>query len=53
MGQAFAQEQFSHWQVMESDPYEEGSPANLIVNDIRARKGLPPVIPRWQDYVNN
>ena len=41
-GQAFPQCVFDHWQVMQSDPLEEGSRSNDIVKGIRTRKGLNP-----------
>jgi len=44
-GQAFPQCVFDHWEIMTSDPLDEGSTANKIVTGIRERKGLPPAIP--------
>lgn len=44
-GQAFPQCVFDHWEVMPSDPLEEGSQANKCVLGIRKRKGLPENIP--------
>jgi len=51
-GQAFAQCSFSHWQILDEDPFKEGSLANQIVKNVRARKGLPPTLPKWQDLVD-
>jgi len=46
-GKAFPQCSFSHWQLMGSsgDPLEEGSKANILVHEIRDRKGLKGGIP--------
>lgn len=49
-GQAFPQLIFSHWQMVNGNPYEEGSQAETIVNDIRKRKGLKPELPKFGDY---
>jgi elongation factor 2 len=51
-GQAFAQCSFSHWQILDADPFEEGSIANRIVKQVRARKHLPPDLPKWQEMVD-
>ena len=39
-GRALPQCTFSHYQVIPSDPLEEGSPANILAMAIRERKGL-------------
>ncbi|KAJ0231815.1 Transcription factor [Hirschfeldia incana] len=39
-GQAFPQAIFDHWDMLSSDPMENGSQAYAIVADIRKRKGL-------------
>ncbi|KAL0884577.1 hypothetical protein Bca101_008558 [Brassica carinata] len=39
-GQAFPQAIFDHWDMLTSDPMENGSQASAIVADIRKRKGL-------------
>eukprot|EP00236_Picocystis_salinarum_P004199 CAMPEP_0183829118 /NCGR_PEP_ID=MMETSP0807_2-20130328/3140_1 /TAXON_ID=88271 /ORGANISM="Picocystis salinarum, Strain CCMP1897" /LENGTH=846 /DNA_ID=CAMNT_0026074325 /DNA_START=59 /DNA_END=2599 /DNA_ORIENTATION=- len=39
-GQAFPQSVFDHWELMPSDPLQEGSQTNQFVLDIRKRKGL-------------
>jgi elongation factor 2 len=49
-GQAFPQLIFSHWQEMDSSPYEEGSMANKICLDVRKRKGLKEALPDFSDY---
>jgi elongation factor 2 len=51
-GEAFAQATFSHWQVMEGDPLKEGSVPNTIVKEVRARKGLSPSLPKWEELVD-
>jgi elongation factor 2 len=51
-GQAFAQCAFSHWQIMEGDPFKEGSFPNQVVKEVRARKGLPPQLPKWEDMID-
>ena len=52
-GKAFPQCVFSHWQVVDSDPYEENSIANEIVKSIRKRKGFqnidPPKLEQYLD----
>lgn len=49
-GQAFPQMKFSHWSMVNGDPYEEGSSANKIVMDIRERKGMKMELPAFNDY---
>jgi len=49
-GQAFPQCVFDHWQVMPSDPQEEGSSAAKIVAHTRKRKGLKEGIPSLDNY---
>jgi elongation factor 2 len=44
-GRAFPSMAVDHWQVIDDDPFEEGSLSNRIVKMVRARKGLPPEIP--------
>ena len=50
-GQAFAQCTFSHYQVIDSDPFEEGSLANKIAMEIRTRKrmGSLPALDNYSD----
>jgi elongation factor 2 len=49
-GQAFPQMIFSHWQVLNGDPMDEGSQSNEIVMKVRARKGLKEGLPSFGDY---
>ena len=51
-GKAFPQCVFDHWDLIDSDPYKEGSLCNRLVSEIRARKGLKPVIPVTSDYAD-
>merc|ERR1712062_771963 len=44
-GKAFPQCVFDHWQLMESDPLEDGSTSGVIVTTTRARKGLNEGVP--------
>jgi len=49
-GQAFPQCVFDHWQVMQGDPFEQGSKAQALINGIRKRKGLKEGIPALDNY---
>lgn len=49
-GKAFPQCTFSHWAIVNSDPYEEGSKANQIVKGVRKRKGLKEEIPQFEEF---
>ena len=49
-GQAFPQMIFSHWQMVNGDPFDEGSQANNIVTNVRSRKGLKEEMPEFNDY---
>jgi len=51
-GHAFPRMKFSHWQLVAGDPYEDGSPANKIVQGIRKRKGLKEVLSTFNDYAS-
>ena len=51
-GKASAQLSFSHWALIDEDPYEEGTLAHSLISDIRARKGLAPAIPQAEDVVD-
>lgn len=51
-GRAIPQYMFSHWEVMNSDPYEEGSMANEIVKKIRKRKGLSEEVPKPESLLD-
>jgi len=44
-GQAFPQCVFNHWQVLQGDPFEPNSKANLVVAATRKRKGLALEVP--------
>lgn len=49
-GKAFPQCSFSHWQVIESDPLEEGTRANKLMMEIRKRKDMKLETPNLDDY---
>jgi elongation factor 2 len=49
-GQAFPQMIFSHWQLVNGNPLDEGTQANGIVKNVRAGKGLKAELPDWKDY---
>jgi len=49
-GQAFPQMIFSHWQVLNGDPLEDGSQANKLMMEVRKRKGMKEEIPQLNDY---
>jgi len=49
-GQAFPQMIFSHWQILNGDPYEVGSQSNKVVTEVRARKGMKADLPAFGDY---
>jgi elongation factor 2 len=49
-GQAFPQMIFSHWQLVNGDIFQEGSSANKVCMDVRKRKGLKMVMPKFGDY---
>lgn len=51
-GRAFPQCVFSHWELLNTDPLEEGSKAALLVAQIRARKGLKVGIPSLDNFVD-
>jgi elongation factor 2 len=44
-GKAFPQCVFDHWELIDSDPYKEGTMCEKLVLEIRKRKGLKPEIP--------
>ena len=44
-GKAFPQCVFDHWNLIDSDPYKEGTMCEKLVLEIRKRKGLKPEIP--------
>lgn len=49
-GQAFPQLIFSHWKEVMGCPYEEGSMAAKICENVRKRKGLKDGMPKFNDY---
>jgi len=51
-GQAFPQMMFSHWSVLQGDPFEAGGKANQVVLACRLRKGLPPDIPPLDRFLD-
>merc|ERR1711957_455814 len=51
-GRAFPQCVFSHWEEMSSDPLEEGSKGAILVQNIRARKGLREGIPALENFID-
>lgn len=50
-GRAFPSMAVDHWQIIDDDPYTEGTLSNKIVKAIRERKGLPPLIPTVETYM--
>jgi len=51
-GRAFPQCVFSHWELLNGDPLEEGSKAQALVAQIRARKGLKVGIPSLDNFID-
>ena len=51
-GKAFPQCVFDHWEVMNSDPLQDGSRCNGIVLAARERKGLNQAIPPLDRYLD-
>jgi elongation factor 2 len=49
-GTAFPQMIFSHWQLVNGNPLEEGSQAHGICVKVRERKGLKAALPQFNDY---
>jgi len=49
-GQAFPQMKFSHWNMVNGDPYKEGSSAYDIVMSVRKRKSMKEELPEFTDY---
>lgn len=48
-GQAFPQCVFDHWEVLAEDPYKPGGKAEIMVKDIRKRKGRKQEVPICED----
>ncbi len=51
-GKAFSQCTFSHWDIINSDPFDKKGKAFNITMDIRKRKGLKRELPILSDYVD-
>ncbi len=51
-GQAFPQCVFSHWEVIESDPFDAKGKGYAIAMQIRKRKGLKLELPALSDYLD-
>jgi elongation factor 2 len=51
-GQAFPQCVFDHWEMMTSDPHQEGTKSNEICLEARKRKGLKEILPTTDDYAD-
>jgi elongation factor 2 len=51
-GQAFPQCVFDHWQILPSDPLNPKSPAGVVVEKTRKRKGLELAIPPLDRFID-
>ena len=51
-GQAFPQSTFSHWEIINQDPFDVKSKAYEITMNIRKRKGLKQELPILNDYID-
>ena len=51
-GQAFPQSSFSHWEMINQDPFDIKSKAYEITMNIRKRKGLKLELPILNDYID-
>jgi elongation factor 2 len=51
-GRAFPQCVFDHWEELGTDPLEDGSKAQTLAQGIRTRKGLKPVIPSLDNFID-
>jgi len=51
-GRAFPQCVFDHWEMQTGDPFEEGTKAQILVETIRARKGLRAGIPSLDNFID-
>jgi len=51
-GRAFPQCVFDHWEQLATDPFEIGTKAQILVDNIRARKGLRPGVPALDNFVD-
>jgi elongation factor 2 len=43
---------FDHWQIVNSDPFDNSSKSNQIVEEIRKRKGLKAGIPSLENFLD-
>ena len=48
-GKAFPSLSFSHWSIIDENPYENDKLKNIILS-IRARKGMKKELPKFHDY---
>lgn len=51
-GQAFPTLTFSHWQPVPGSVFDVNTPVGKIVMDVRKRKGLSPIIPPLDNYMD-
>merc|ERR1719283_219118 len=51
-GKAFPQCVFDHWQQIPDDPMDETTKSGIIVTQTRTRKGLNPVVPALDKYLD-
>ncbi|KAJ7689611.1 P-loop containing nucleoside triphosphate hydrolase protein [Mycena rosella] len=51
-GQVFPQSVFDHWEVLPASPLEKGGKMEELITKIRVRKGLNPVIPALDQYLD-
>jgi len=49
-GKAFAQMKFSHWKIIDDDPFDIHSFSFQIIQQIRSRKGLNIHLPLFSDF---
>eukprot|EP01130_Rhizamoeba_saxonica_P017559 TRINITY_DN8540_c0_g1_i1.p1 TRINITY_DN8540_c0_g1~~TRINITY_DN8540_c0_g1_i1.p1 ORF type:complete len:816 (-),score=159.99 TRINITY_DN8540_c0_g1_i1:52-2499(-) len=52
-GQAIPQSSFSHWQIIEDDPFNEDSRSYSICLDIRKRRGLGGTMPKLDRFIDS
>jgi elongation factor 2 len=51
-GRAFPTCVFDHWQIIDSDPYQEDSYAYKLVKEIRKRKGMSEDLPEINTFID-
>jgi len=49
-GKAFPEMIYDHMEIINEDPFEEGTYANKILTEIRKRKGMPEELPKLDRY---